>query len=224
MTLSAYEKAAQTVSEAPLFSGSLTVKASTREDPLPADTARAVTATFTGATSADLTLAVADESLLDSGRLGPADLARPILAAAASHLGPGTLSDAQVVDAAGLLSDPSTTSFVFLDADGVAVAWFAARTLTVATPHLAPQEAAGRLARISNVEMTLTVQIGRTRMAVRDVLALEPGAVIELDRAAGSPADILLNGRLIARGEIVVVDQDYAIRVTQILDSADDVA
>jgi flagellar motor switch protein FliN/FliY len=59
-------------------------------------------------------------------------------------------------------------------------------------------------------------------MSVRDVLAVEPGAVIELDRSAGSPADILLNGRMIARGEIVVVDQDYAVRVTQILDTADE--
>jgi flagellar motor switch protein FliN/FliY len=66
--------------------------------------------------------------------------------------------------------------------------------------------------------MALTVEIGRTRMAVRDVLNLEPGAVIELDRSAGAPADVLLNGRLIAHGEIVVVDQDYAIRITQILD------
>jgi flagellar motor switch protein FliN/FliY len=69
--------------------------------------------------------------------------------------------------------------------------------------------------------MSLTVEIGRTRMSVRDVLNLEPGAVVELDRSAGAPADILLNGRLIAYGEVVVVDQDYAVRVTQILDTPD---
>ena len=80
----------------------------------------------------------------------------------------------------------------------------------------------GKLSRISNVEMALTVEIGRTRMAVRDVLAMEPGAVIELDRTAGSPADVLLNGRLIAHGEIVVVDQDYAVRITKILDASDE--
>ena len=79
----------------------------------------------------------------------------------------------------------------------------------------------GKLGRINNVEMALTVEIGRTRMSVRDVLALEPGAVVELDRSAGAPADILLNGRLIAHGEIVVVDQDYAVRVTKILDVPD---
>jgi flagellar motor switch protein FliN/FliY len=83
---------------------------------------------------------------------------------------------------------------------------------------------AGKLGRINNVEMALTVEIGRTRMSVRDVLALEPGAVVELDRSAGAPADVLLNGRLIAHGEIVVIDQDYAVRITQILDVADGVA
>jgi flagellar motor switch protein FliN/FliY len=78
-----------------------------------------------------------------------------------------------------------------------------------------------RLGRINDVEMALTVEIGRARMSVRDVLGLEPGAVIELDRSAGAPADILLNGRLIAHGEVVVVDQDYAVRVTRILDVQD---
>jgi flagellar motor switch protein FliN len=71
--------------------------------------------------------------------------------------------------------------------------------------------------------MTLTVEIGRTRMSVRDVLGMEPGAVVELDRSAGAPADVLLNGRLIAHGEVVVVDQDYAVRITKILDVAESV-
>jgi flagellar motor switch protein FliN/FliY len=83
----------------------------------------------------------------------------------------------------------------------------------------APLSVAGKLGRINNVEMALTVEIGRTRMAVRDLLALEPGAVVELDRSAGTPADILLNGKLIAHGDVVVVDQDYAVRITRILDN-----
>jgi flagellar motor switch protein FliN/FliY len=53
------------------------------------------------------------------------------------------------------------------------------------------------------------------------VLDLEPGGVIELDRSAGAPADVMLNGRLIAHGEIVVVDQDYAVKITRILDVAE---
>jgi carbon storage regulator len=58
-------------------------------------------------------------------------------------------------------------------------------------------------------------QRGRTRMSVRDVLGLEPGAVIELDRSAGAPADVLLNGRLIAHGEIVIGD-DITITILDV--------
>ena len=72
---------------------------------------------------------------------------------------------------------------------------------------------------LHGVDMELTVELGRTRMAVRDLLALAPGDVLELDRAAGSPADLLVNGRLIARGEVVVVDEDFGLRVTQIIDA-----
>ena len=73
---------------------------------------------------------------------------------------------------------------------------------------------------LHGVEMELTVELGRARMPVRDLLALAPGAVLELDRAAGSPADLLVNGRLIARGEVVVVDEDFGLRITEILDDS----
>ncbi|GAA1957605.1 hypothetical protein GCM10009798_16280 [Nocardioides panacihumi] len=73
---------------------------------------------------------------------------------------------------------------------------------------------------LHGVDMEVTVELGRTRLTVRDLLALSPGAVLELDRAAGSPADLLVNGRLIARGEVVVVDEDFGLRVTEILDDA----
>jgi flagellar motor switch protein FliN/FliY len=67
--------------------------------------------------------------------------------------------------------------------------------------------------------MDVTVELGRTHLSVRELLALTPGDVIELDRAAGSPADLLVNGRLIARGEVVVVDENFALRVTEIVAS-----
>jgi flagellar motor switch protein FliN/FliY len=70
---------------------------------------------------------------------------------------------------------------------------------------------------LRDVQMDVTVELGRTSMTVHDLLSLQPGSVVELDRAAGSPADILVNGQLIARGEVVVVDEDYAIRVTEIV-------
>ena len=71
---------------------------------------------------------------------------------------------------------------------------------------------------LHGVIMDVTVELGRTRMSVRDLLALAPGTVLELDRAAGSPADLLVNGRLIARGEVVVVDEDFGLRVTEIVE------
>jgi flagellar motor switch protein FliN/FliY len=80
---------------------------------------------------------------------------------------------------------------------------------------------AGRgLEMLHGVDMEVTVELGRTRMTVRDLLALTPGHVLELDRAAGSPADLLVNGRLIARGEVVVVDEDFGLRVTEIIDDS----
>ena len=65
--------------------------------------------------------------------------------------------------------------------------------------------------------MEVTAELGRTRMTVRELLSLAPGAVVELDRAAGSPADVLVNGTLLARGEVVVVDEDFGIRITEIV-------
>jgi flagellar motor switch protein FliN/FliY len=65
--------------------------------------------------------------------------------------------------------------------------------------------------------MEVSAELGRTRMNVRDLLSLSPGVVVELDRAAGSPADLLVNGRLIARGEVVVIDENFGIRITEIV-------
>jgi flagellar motor switch protein FliN/FliY len=71
---------------------------------------------------------------------------------------------------------------------------------------------------LHGVTMEVTVELGRTQLTVRELLALAPGTVLELDRAAGSPADLLVNGRLIARGEVVVVDEDFGLRITEIAD------
>ena len=67
-----------------------------------------------------------------------------------------------------------------------------------------------------NVDMAVTVELGRTRMSMRDLLGLRPGKIIELDRSARSPVDILVNNTLLARGEVVVVDEELGVRVTEI--------
>jgi flagellar motor switch protein FliN/FliY len=73
------------------------------------------------------------------------------------------------------------------------------------------------LSLLNDVQMELTAELGRRRMKVRDIVALEPGSVIELDRAAGSPVDVLVNGALIAHGEVVVIDEEFGIRVSEIV-------
>ncbi len=77
---------------------------------------------------------------------------------------------------------------------------------------------ASQLTRLRDVQLSVTVELGRTSMSVSDVLSLEIGSVVELDRAAGAPIDVRVNGTLLARGEVVVVDDEYAIRVTEMID------
>jgi len=77
--------------------------------------------------------------------------------------------------------------------------------------------ARGGLDLLHDVEMEVTAELGRTHMSVRELLSMIPGTVIELDRAAGAPADLLVNGRLIARGEVVVIDENFGIRITEIV-------
>ena len=70
---------------------------------------------------------------------------------------------------------------------------------------------------LRDVEMEVTCELGRTRLTVRRLLSLAPGDVVELDRLAGAPADLLVNGTLLARGEVVVVDESFGLRITEIV-------
>ncbi len=77
--------------------------------------------------------------------------------------------------------------------------------------------ATGDLGRLSDVPVELAVEIGRTRMTVGATLGLRPGSIVVLDRVAGEPVDLLVNGTPIARGEVVVIDEEFALRVTDVL-------
>ncbi|QYM65249.1 flagellar motor switch protein FliN [Microbacterium sp. Se5.02b] len=184
------------------------------------DTGDAVIVQFVGEASAQLAVQLFDpESLVDGLGSAPlGDRLRDALEASASTLGAGALGDATVGDASPLFSDPAAQLFDLQDDTGRTIG-----RLSVIVTHAPARGARSshRLHRIAGVEMELTVEIGRTRMAVRDVLDLEPGRVVELDRSAGAPADIKLNGRVIAHGEVVVVDQDYAVRITRILENVE---
>ncbi|MBP7690424.1 MAG: flagellar motor switch protein FliN [Anaerolineales bacterium] len=70
---------------------------------------------------------------------------------------------------------------------------------------------------LMDVPLRVTVELGRTRMSVRQVLELQSGSVVELDRMAGEAVDVMVNDRLMARGEVVVVDDKFGIRITEIV-------
>ncbi len=72
-----------------------------------------------------------------------------------------------------------------------------------------------------DVPLQITVELGRTRRKIRDVLAMGPGSVVELDRLAGEAVDILVNGKLIAKGEVVVIDENFGVRITDIVSPAE---
>lgn len=75
----------------------------------------------------------------------------------------------------------------------------------------------GNIAIIHDIPVEVIVQLGKTRMLVKDILELGKGSVIELDRLAGEPVDLVANGRLIARGEVVVIDENFGLRITEII-------
>lgn len=88
------------------------------------------------------------------------------------------------------------------------------------SPGAAPAAQSG-LDLILDVPLRVTVELGRTRMQIRDVLELGKGSVVELDKLAGEPVDLLVNGKLIARGEVVVIDESFGVRVTDIVSPAE---
>jgi flagellar motor switch protein FliN len=77
------------------------------------------------------------------------------------------------------------------------------------------------LERLYDVPVELAVEIGRTHMTIRETLALGPGSIVTLNRLAGEPVDLLVNGKPIARGEVVVIDEEFGLRVTEVVAGGD---
>jgi len=84
------------------------------------------------------------------------------------------------------------------------------------TPAATGNGAEGDLGRLHNVPVEVAVEIGRTRMTIGEALALGPGSVVTVGRLAGEPVDLLVNGRVIARGEVVAIDEELGLRITEI--------
>ena len=208
----------------------------------PGPGARAVAATLPGL--GRLVLAVA-ATLAREVQVGPPpaedllDGLQPAFTAAAAAFGVAApaLADYGVVDAAAVMPGPGEEAHALLLLDGqshTATLAFIAPALAMAPPAMADHEftplptpaapgggrrtaTGGPIELLHEVEMGVTVELGRTRMLVREILDLTPGSVIELDRAAGAPIDVLVNGTLIARGEVVVIDEEFGIRITEVI-------
>ncbi|GIE90349.1 flagellar motor switch protein FliN [Actinoplanes regularis] len=207
---------------------------------------QAVTARFSGAAVGEVVVVVGQDlaDALRESPLGELDLTaavRPALEAASRIFGPVVLDPGQVMEpqvalsalaakdgavAIPLRDDVDVRAVLALslspwpsdDPLAAAAAAAAAAGGGVAQRIAAPVgRRGGGLDMLHDVEMEVSAELGRTRMSVRELLSLTPGAIVELDRAAGSPADLLVNGRLIARGEVVVVDENFGIRITEIV-------
>jgi flagellar motor switch protein FliN/FliY len=70
---------------------------------------------------------------------------------------------------------------------------------------------------IKDVPLEVTVELGRTNKTIREILDFSPGTIIELNKLAGEPIDVLVNGKYIAKGEVVVIDDSFGIRITEIV-------
>ena len=74
---------------------------------------------------------------------------------------------------------------------------------------------------ILDIPVNISMEVGKTKISIRNLLKLNQGSVVELDRLAGEPLDVLVNGTLIAHGEVVVVNEKYGIRLTDVISAAE---
>ena len=81
---------------------------------------------------------------------------------------------------------------------------------------------AGAIDLLKDVDLNVKIELGRTRMLIEDVLKLAEGSVVELDKLAGDPVDIFVNEQLVARGEVLVLNENFCVRINEIITTADD--
>ncbi|MGX4676773.1 flagellar motor switch protein FliN [SAR92 clade bacterium H246] len=74
---------------------------------------------------------------------------------------------------------------------------------------------------LQNIPVTISVEVGRASLKIRDLMRLTQGSVVELDRLAGEPLDLLVNNTLVAQGEVVLVNERYGVRLTSVIPTAD---
>ena len=86
-------------------------------------------------------------------------------------------------------------------------------------PYMQPEDS--NLNLLLDIPLKVTVELGRTQKQIKEILELSQGSIIELDKLAGEPVDILINNKLIAKGEVVVIDENFGVRVTDIVSQWD---
>lgn len=166
-----------------------------------------------------------DEGAVVVGRLG--DAAPELFDGFIAHLGQ-VLGGAPTPLGAGSLPTPmGTTAIRATGADGNGFMVYLGADVISAPAAAAPAGggASGgliNLGMLREVPLEVTAELGRTRLPVADILQLNVGSVVNLDRAAGSPVDLVVNGTLIAHGEVVVIDDEYGVRITEILGRVSD--
>jgi len=74
---------------------------------------------------------------------------------------------------------------------------------------------------LMDVTLPVSIELGRTSLKIEDILSLGPGSVVELDKLAGEPVDVLVNDRLLAKGEVVVIDENFGVRITSMISPQD---
>lgn len=204
--------------------------------------ARAVSATLSGSAAGTIVLTISSDlaGLIENGPVGPQELTAGVetsLTDAVAAIDSGLSHSSSIaLEAEVALANAAAHSQIVTIPISAATGPVAALVLLIDEQAEQPAPAAeasasfeslsGALSTDSgsravellhDVEMGVTAELGRTRMTVRELLSLQPGSVVELDRAAGSPVDLLVNGTLVARGEVVVIDEEFGVRITEII-------
>ena len=144
----------------------------------------------------------------------------PLVEGIVSHFAAQLGSDATPIDDAGRPAPSGTAAVAIQTEDGAGAFAYLAEATAAAPAAIddeVPDSGLIRLGMLREVPLEVSAELGRTQLAVAEILQLNVGSVIELDRTAGAPVDVVVNGSLIARGEVVVIDDEYGVRITEIV-------
>lgn len=180
---------------------------------------------------------MADQIPDDSDLLDAASLDELLKAAAVESSDSPTAGEAGEADIDAILAANAPAAGQPAEADALSADWAAAFAEAPSTdappsgsppqkfdfPDLSPPSFEGidlnKMSMLSDVKLNVRIELGRTRMLVEDVLKLGEGSVVELDKLAGDPVDVIVNGRLVARGEVLILNDNFCVRICEVLEN-----